>query len=61
VGNAFYKTLLKERENERKDEEEEDVSSFLMTLRKQTDAGIVLFGEVASEEATDLAVRQNTQ
>lgn len=48
---------MKERENERKDEEEEDVSSFLMTLRKETDAGIALFGEVVSEEATDLTVR----
>jgi hypothetical protein len=51
---------LKERENETKGEEEADVSSFLMTSRKDTDGGIVLFGEVASEEATGLTVSQNT-
>jgi hypothetical protein len=38
----------------------EDVSSFLMKLRKEKVAGIALSGEVASEEATDLTVRQNT-
>jgi len=37
----------------------EDVSSFLMT-RKEKDAGIALSGEVASEVAIDLTVRQNT-
>jgi hypothetical protein len=38
----------------------EDVTSFLMTSRKENDAGIPLSGEVASEAATDLTVRQNT-
>ena len=50
--------LLKERENGRRDEVE-DVSSYLMTLRKEKGTGIVLSGKVASEEAKDLTVRQN--
>jgi hypothetical protein len=51
---------LKERENGRKNEEQEDVSIFLMTLRREKDAGIAFYGEVTSEEATNLTVRQNT-
>ena len=52
--------LLKERENGREDEEEENVTSFFTTLRKEKDAGIALSGEVPLVGDRDLTVRQNT-